>query len=146
MSNGSSGKWVSLTQYNPDEICSICQEPLGTQQAIYKTPCNHLFHNNCLNQYCEMEGRMDPQTGTFTLSCPLCRSNLDENICNDVWAFREKVLGTPLPFQNDPHILHIYEGLPPQQGGKRKKMTRRKRKVTKRKRKTRKNKKTNKRR
>lgn len=140
MSNGSAGKWVSLDQYNPDDICSICQEPLGTQQAIYKTPCNHLFHNNCLNQYCEMEGRINPQTGAFTLSCPLCRSNLDENICNDVWAFQEKALSAPLPFKNDPHIVQIYEGLPPQ-GGRRKTTKRRNtRRKTIRKRKTRKTK------
>jgi len=151
MSNASVGKWVSPEHYNPRDICSICQEDLGTQQAIYKTPCNHFFHNNCIDQYCNIEGKIDQETGQFTLSCPICRSKWNENVCNDVWAFQEKALGQPLPFENNPHILQIYEqqsSLPPQQGGRSRKAKRKtnKRKRKTKKRKTRRNKKTNKRR
>jgi hypothetical protein len=72
--------WLGVNQYNPDDICSICHENYGTSQAIYKTPCNHVFHNNCLNQYCEMyEGN---------IVCPICRSDLGDS-CMDVWAFKE---------------------------------------------------------
>ena len=40
--------WVGLNEYNPTDDCPICQHEFGTTQAIFKTPCGHLFHNNCL--------------------------------------------------------------------------------------------------
>jgi len=120
--------WLGVNQYNPDDICSICHENYGTSQAIYKTPCNHVFHNNCLNQYCEMyEGN---------IVCPICRSDLGDS-CMDVWAFKEMALtdrdDVPLPFQSDEHILNIYrnQAQVPQQGGKKRRSRRTKNRRTK---------------
>lgn len=116
--------WLELNQYNPDDMCSICHENYGTTQAIYKTPCNHIFHNNCLNEYCEMyEG---------DVVCPICRSNLGDS-CMDVWAFKEQSLSDQLPFKEDEHIVNIYQnqGQSAQQGGKKRKSRRTKNKTRK---------------
>jgi hypothetical protein len=112
--------WLDPSQYYPFDICPICQDELGTEQAIYKTSCSHIFHNNCLNTYCGMK-----------IECPLCREDIINN-CMDVWAFAEQALGhqdgRPL-FDGNEHILEIYNRKDiPQQGGKR----RRRRKTRKR--------------
>lgn len=133
-----SGNWVEPSDYNAKEVCSICLEDLGTQQAIYKTPCNHLFHNDCLNGYCETQGRLDNQTGMFVLPCPLCRTNLNETVCSDVWAFKEGALSDD--FENQPHVQQIYEeGLSRRsEGGRRRKRKRTNKRKTLKKRKIRK--------
>lgn len=108
--------WIDTSQYNPNDICPICHEKYGTAKAIYKTNCNHIFHNDCLNEYCEL------QQGEIT--CPLCRADVG-NLCMDVWAFKEHALGNstggPL-FNGNQHILDIYNGNPyVYQGGRRRK-------------------------
>jgi len=73
--------WLDTNQYNPNDICPICHDIYGTTQAIYKTKCNHTFHNNCLNEYCE--------TYNGEVVCPVCRSDIEYG-CMDVWSFKEK--------------------------------------------------------
>jgi hypothetical protein len=106
--------WLSLSKYDHNDICPMCHENYGTTQAIFKTPCNHLFHNDCLNDYCEAHNG--------NVVCPVCRSDLGYS-CTNVWAFKEGALtdreDAPLPFQNDEHILNIYRNQVPPQGGKR---------------------------
>jgi hypothetical protein len=120
--------WLDISQYNPTDICQICQEEYGTQQAIFRTPCGHDFHNNCLSDYCES------QNGNIL--CPVCRADIGES-CMSVWAFKEHALGNsaggPL-FNGNQRILNIYNGqnMVPQQGGKRKRRVRSKRKSNKR--------------
>jgi hypothetical protein len=70
--------WVGLNEYNPTDDCPICQNEFGTTQAIFKTPCGHLFHNNCLLSWCDEKGG--------DIECPMCRSDIAE-YCNDVYAF-----------------------------------------------------------
>ena len=133
--------WIDTTQYNQSDICPICHEEYGTTKAIYKTVCNHNFHNDCLHDYCE--------STNSEILCPICRSNLGY-ACTDVWAFKEKALensrGGPL-FNGNEHILKIYNA---QQGGRRrkriKKTTIKKNKIKRKTRKTRKSRKTNRRR
>ena len=95
--------WLSIDEYNSNDICPICHEEYGTTQAIYKTECGHIFHNNCLNDYCEhYDGN---------IVCPMCRANIGENACMDVWAFKNKALGrlnNDLYFRNNPHVQSIY--------------------------------------
>jgi len=90
--------WVGLDEYNHDDICTICQEQYGKNKAIYKTPCNHFFHNNCLNDYCET-------TIHGQIVCPVCRKKI-EHACMDVWAFKEKAMDTDT-FKNH-HVNSIY--------------------------------------
>jgi len=120
--------WIDPSQYDPNDICPICHDNYGTTQAIYKTKCNHMFHNDCLNGYCEMYNG--------EVLCPVCRADIDYG-CMDVWAFKEKALGnasgSPL-FNGNEHILAIYND---QKAGRRRKNKRNKSK---------RNKKTNKKR
>lgn len=109
--------WIDPSQYDANDICPICHDNYGTTQAIFKTKCNHIFHNDCLNGYCE--------TYNGEVLCPVCRSDI-EYACTDVWAFKEKALGNqngdPL-FNGNQHILSIYNN--EHQGGRRRKKIKR---------------------
>lgn len=94
--------WIDTTQYDPMDICPICQLKYGKKKAVYKTECNHVFHNDCLNDYCESQGGI--------IRCPICRTNLDY-VCMDVWAFKEHALGEnndSYLFNGNRHVLSIY--------------------------------------
>jgi len=106
--------WVDDTEYTPSEICTLCDKPYGSSQAIFKTPCNHLFHNNCLNKYCEEYKNNE---------CPVCGKDIGYS-CTDVMAFKDKVLGNdkgPL-FEGNDKILKIYND---QEGGKKRRSKKR---------------------
>lgn len=45
--------------------CPICAEQFVGELEIVSTPCRHLFHRECLSQWC-----------TNHLDCPLCRAQL----------------------------------------------------------------------
>lgn len=46
--------------------CPICQESFSTEDVIKKTPCGHVFHEECLKKWLE----------NYARSCPLCRLDL----------------------------------------------------------------------
>lgn len=48
--------------------CSICLENIYKTCSIFKTNCNHTFHTKCIESWAN--------STTFTLKCPLCRSNI----------------------------------------------------------------------
>lgn len=61
--------------------CSICQEdfaPNGAEQArvIKRTPCGHLFHEDCLGSW----------LGGFAKTCPLCRTDLEQALAEEAGA------------------------------------------------------------
>jgi hypothetical protein len=146
-------RWLAQNEYNPVNLCPICQEQLGTEQAIYKTPCGHIFHNDCLDDLCNIENG-EPK-------CPVCRRQLDYNMCMNVYCFREECLAPNIVNSMPSNVQIIYygyeipiqyqgtipshSGLPSQGGNKKhKKHKTKKRKMRKTKnRKTRKNRKTN---
>jgi len=88
------GKWVVENDDLPETMCPICFDDFSEtpDQAVYKTDCGHVFHNNCLNKYCiKNERRGNPQI------CPMCRKDLNtekSDQCTDVWAFKNKALAT----------------------------------------------------
>jgi hypothetical protein len=90
--------WLDINKYNPQNICAICFGELGVIQSIYEMPCHHIFHNNCLSDYCE--------SNRDIIKCPICRSN-PEYTCTDVWAFKENALGGNLD-EIPPHVINIY--------------------------------------
>lgn len=104
--------WLDPSEYNPSDICPICHEEYGTTTGIYKTDCNHIFHNDCLYEYCKLKAQIE---------CPICRSDL-ENACDDVFAFKRFALGSPSGeplFNGNQHIQDIYnKNEPPPRGGK----------------------------
>ena len=93
--------WSRSSEFPTDEVCSICLENLSTQPVVYTTECGHTFHNNCLNDSCDVKA-----------TCPYCRRNID-NDCNSVYAFKEKVLGRSgspnTPYFTDEVIQKFYK-------------------------------------
>ncbi len=49
-----------------NEICSICYDDIN--ELAYKTPCNHKYHINCLDEY--------EKISKVTIKCPICRGEL----------------------------------------------------------------------
>ncbi len=89
--------WIDPKQYNPKDVCSLCLKKFGVKKAVYKTQCNHIFHNNCLENYCKHN--------SDNIQCPLCREFIDD--CNRLRAFRKHLLD-PNIFDNK-HVKHIYD-------------------------------------
>ena len=48
--------------------CSICWGPM-IKKDTYKTACNHIFHKDCICNWCEREPAH---------TCPFCRQNIPE--------------------------------------------------------------------
>jgi len=103
------GKWLTDDDDLPETMCPICFDDFSEtpDQAVYKTDCGHVFHNNCLNKYCtKNERRGNPQI------CPMCRKDLytdKSDQCTDVWAFANKRLDTK---DLDAKNLALYENQP----------------------------------
>ena len=119
-----SASWLAPPEYNPDDICPICQDRFGTTTAVYKTNCKHIFHNNCLLKVCESQRRRE---------CPLCRKDIDED-CGYVRAFKENALGYNEQFiDENRHIMDIYNNgnKLPQGGRKHKRAKKTKRRLIK---------------
>ena len=88
------GEWIDSETLPEEDICPICHEEFSKtpEQAVYKTDCGHVFHNNCLNRLCETS-----EKNSITPKCPLCREDLyneKSDQCTDVWAFANKALDT----------------------------------------------------
>jgi hypothetical protein len=100
-----------ITKYNPDDLCPICNQEFTREKGVYKlVPCEHIFHNDCLSDYCEHE--------KGKIKCPLCRTDTEEYMCMDVWAFKNYALKrSSLP--RNKHLLKMYDkNKPPSVGGK----------------------------
>ena len=61
---------IDITQFDPEDVCPICLNKYGTNQAIFQTRCGHNFHNDCLNNYCMH------QRGSIV--CPVCRADVGD--------------------------------------------------------------------
>jgi hypothetical protein len=88
------GEWLTNDELKEDDKCPICSQEFSEtpDQAIYKTNCRHLFHNNCLNAYCNHEEKVNNNTRP---TCPVCRSDLGY-ACLDVDAFADQYLDASL--------------------------------------------------
>ncbi len=49
-----------------DATCSICYEMVDADRQYFVNPCMHLYHYDCLNQWC-LHGHD---------TCPMCRGNI----------------------------------------------------------------------
>ena len=81
------GRFLTYGDVDRNDICGVCNIKFydTPDKAIYKTNCNHLFHNDCLNKLCE--------ENNGELMCPTCQQdNID---CMSIWAFKNKRLGNP---------------------------------------------------
>lgn len=50
-----------------EDTCSICLDTIPIGSSIYRIPCNHKFHINCLR----------PQLINYNSRCPVCRTNIE---------------------------------------------------------------------
>ena len=50
---------------NERPVCPICLQQIEPVEVIRKTPCQHVFHSNCIDSWC-----------LKTLNCPVCREDL----------------------------------------------------------------------
>ena len=60
---------LKIIKLKSSENCSICFEDIILEENLYQIPCRHNFHIKCINEWIEKKD-----------TCPLCRSNLFENI------------------------------------------------------------------
>ena len=58
------------TSPRPEEDCPICLAPL--EEACSRTPCNHVFHQKCLETYF-IASRGDAGSPGARGKCPICR-------------------------------------------------------------------------
>jgi hypothetical protein len=52
-----------------DDTCSICLDRIEIESLVYRIPCNHKFHKNCLK----------PHLINYNRYCPLCRNECFSN-------------------------------------------------------------------
>jgi len=92
------GNWLEPNDYDQNAICQLCDKVLGTERAVYKTHCGHIFHNNCLlMQICKK--KVNP-------NCPISHEFLGDD-CSDVSKFFTHTLTDD--FANLPaHLQDIY--------------------------------------
>ncbi len=59
--------FINITQ----EQCAICIEDfeMNSKEKLYKTPCGHFFHSECLKSW-----------GGKKLDCPVCRAQIPDFI------------------------------------------------------------------
>eukprot|EP01084_Bolivina_argentea_P152697 266321_1 len=85
--------WIQRHKLSKDVgNCGICLDSLKNgRDLVYALKCHHVFHNNCLNDYCEYGYKGSYQK---TLCCPLCRrkNTPDINEATDVWTYKNKCL------------------------------------------------------
>jgi hypothetical protein len=55
--------------FGEDENCVICEEPM-TPETTFETNCNHKFHIECIERWCN---------GKPVCPCPICRTVLNPN-------------------------------------------------------------------
>ena len=56
--------------------CCICCDEIKKNQLAYKTPCNHIFHKKCIQQWFD-------KSATFVPTCPMCRKDCHVNYKQD---------------------------------------------------------------
>lgn len=132
-----SGKWLKTYEYDPKQGCPVCKKRLETEEAVYQAPCDHIFHNKCLNDQCDEEGDK-------TL-CPVCHDKLGYS-CMDVYAFENEGLDeNSALFTTNEDLYKKYKkknGKESKSGGKKRKINKRttrrggKKRTTRRRRKT----------
>jgi hypothetical protein len=50
-----------------EEVCSVCLLDLNESEWLRKTVCGHIFHQECLDEWCKSN-----------LNCPICRKSFEE--------------------------------------------------------------------
>ena len=90
-------------------ICSICCENFNNLEYVHKTPCNHLYHIECLEEWRNTENSNNCTINT----CPNCRSPFTdvENILYQSKEQIEHVRKIINRIHNDPEAQKIINTL-----------------------------------
>lgn len=59
--------YYSENGVNTVSDCVICMSAINPKEDYLITPCNHIYHSNCLKEWMEMK-----------MDCPTCRSHLPD--------------------------------------------------------------------
>lgn len=51
---------------NKEEKCSVCMSDMNTDEHVCELPCNHTFHNNCIQPWLQQ----------YNYKCPICRKEV----------------------------------------------------------------------
>lgn len=79
--DGASFSRNNLEQDDDGKSCAICLEDFVPKQEVLVTPCNHMFHDDCIIRWIKSNGQ-----------CPVCRFTLGEK------------RGAPRAFNNNNHL------------------------------------------
>ena len=97
---GNDSPWLDSSKIDDKEqVCPICLIKFSEtpNQALYKTKCNHIFHNNCLAGVCEHKysDYIETYNNISLPVCPICRTQLDAERgsfqCMDVIVFQNNL-------------------------------------------------------
>merc|ERR1719264_22157 len=58
------------TELGGEQECCICTDKLFGTAVVKRTPCGHMFHEECLGTW----------LGQYARICPLCRADLEEAV------------------------------------------------------------------
>lgn len=58
----------NITGIKNESMCSICFEDFQNDDSVRILPCEHYYHDNCINEWFQKSG-----------TCPICRFDLVEN-------------------------------------------------------------------
>ena len=54
-----------------NDNCSICLEEIKENEIVTKLECNHVFHEECINEWANVSGKQ--RQDNMIWECPLCR-------------------------------------------------------------------------
>lgn len=71
---------LDQTQMTERVNCAVCLVDINLSENIRRTPCEHYFHELCINDWCKK-----------TLNCPVCREDFSEQ------SFQERLRRSTKP-------------------------------------------------
>ena len=78
--------------------CSICTELILPIELFYLTPCFHIFHKSCIDEWIEIS--IAKESNTYL--CPLCRYEIP--IDSSITTLSTPVIHEPFASSTDSHI------------------------------------------
>lgn len=67
--NNSSSRDIPPANDNDGKNCAVCLEDFEPRESVMLTPCNHMFHEECIVPWIKSKGK-----------CPVCRYDLCDRI------------------------------------------------------------------
>ena len=71
------------------DVCIICFDDFNENTIVTKTPCNHIFHKKCIENWFQ-----------WYITCPFCRSKISKSRKSDVYRLCITLIINSLIFWN----------------------------------------------